>query len=58
MDRRAHHMTDPSPNRLSRKEACAIDKSPRPMHTGKTRAAVAPPPSIERLPDNPKDPKR
>ncbi|MHC2104223.1 hypothetical protein [Methylobacterium sp. CM6246] len=51
MDRRTHHMTDPSPQRLSREEACAIDKKPPPMQAGTSREAVVPSPSTERLPD-------
>lgn len=47
MDKRTHHMTDPSPHRLDRERTCAIDRHPPPMHAGKSRAAVAPPPATE-----------
>ena len=58
MDRRAHHMTDPSPQRLSREETCAIDKNPPPIHAGKTREPIAPPPLAELSSGNTKPPKR
>jgi hypothetical protein len=56
MDKRAHHMTDPSPNRLDREDACATDRHPPPMTPGKP--PEAPPPLAERVPDKPKAEKR
>ncbi|UIY45666.1 hypothetical protein [Methylobacterium radiotolerans] len=55
MDKRTHHMTDPSPNRLDRKKACAIDRHPTPMHAEKSHEAT---PSTERSSDDPKAAKR
>lgn len=48
-------MTDPSPNRLDRKQACAIDRHPAPMHAEKSHEATS---SAKRPSDNAKATKR
>jgi hypothetical protein len=56
MDKRSHHMTDPSPNRLDRKQARAVDRHPDPTHVEKSPEAAAP--MTERRSDDPKATKR
>lgn len=41
MVKRTHPMTDPSPNRLDREQACALDRHPAPMHAGKSHEVTA-----------------